>query len=116
MHKILLHWFVKDKSMDQFETWKAILRKDLLDLQLLQAQDLSNRIRRSLKEQELGQHWRKGMYPRVTRRYLVRWLTVHEFFRKAKRVPVGNGDAMRNDHRRAPTFLRNRRAKRSTAP
>ena len=42
--------------MDQFETWKAILRKDLLDLQLLQAQDLSNRIRRSLKEQELGQH------------------------------------------------------------
>ncbi len=56
MHKILLHWFVKDKSMDQFETWKAILRKDLLDLQLLQAQDLSNRIRRSLKEQELGQH------------------------------------------------------------
>jgi hypothetical protein len=56
MHNILLHWFVKGKSMDQFEMWKAILSKDLLDLQLLQAQDLSTRIRRSLKEQELGQH------------------------------------------------------------
>ena len=56
MHKILLHWFVKGKSMDQFETWKAILSKDLLDLQLLQAQDLPTRISRSLKEQELGQH------------------------------------------------------------
>ena len=56
MHKILLHWFVKGKSMDQFETWKAILSKDLLDLQQLQAQDLSTRIRHSLKEQELGQH------------------------------------------------------------
>jgi hypothetical protein len=56
MHKIPLHWFVKGKSMDQFEMWKAILGKDLLDLQQLQAQDLSTRIRRSLKEQELGQH------------------------------------------------------------
>jgi hypothetical protein len=56
MQNILLHWFVKGKSMDQFETWKAILRKDLLDLQQLQAQDLSTRIRCSLKEQELGQH------------------------------------------------------------
>jgi len=35
MHKILLHWFVKGKSMDQFEMWKAILRKDLRRLVFL---------------------------------------------------------------------------------
>ncbi len=56
MHKIFLPWFVKVKSMNPFEIWKAILSKDLLDLQRLQAQDDFTRTRRLLKEQELAQH------------------------------------------------------------
>jgi hypothetical protein len=56
MHKILLPWFVKGKGMNPFEIWKAILSKDILDLQRLQAQDDFTRTRRLLKEQELAQH------------------------------------------------------------
>jgi hypothetical protein len=56
MHKILLPWFVRGKSMNPFEIWKASLSKDLLDLQQLQSQDDFTRTRRLLKEQELAQH------------------------------------------------------------
>jgi hypothetical protein len=38
------------------EEWKAVLLKDLLVLRHLQGQDASTRMRRSMKEQELGQH------------------------------------------------------------
>ncbi len=54
MRKILLQWFVKEKN--PFDTWQAILSKDLLELRQLQARDAYTRTRRSLKEQELGQH------------------------------------------------------------
>jgi hypothetical protein len=56
MYTILLQWFVKGKGMHPYSTWKAILSKDFLDLQRLQAQDDITRTRRSLKEQELAQH------------------------------------------------------------
>jgi len=36
--------------------WKAVLVKDFLELQRLGGQDASTRMRRSLKEQEIGQH------------------------------------------------------------
>jgi hypothetical protein len=35
--------------------WKAVHLKDLLELKHLEGQDASTRIRRSLKEQEIGQ-------------------------------------------------------------
>jgi len=56
MRKIKLRWFVKGKGMHPFDRWKAILSKDLLELQQLHGQDASTRLRRLLKEQELGQH------------------------------------------------------------
>ena len=42
--------------MHPFDRWKAVLSKDLLELQQLHGQDASTRLRRLLKEQELGQH------------------------------------------------------------
>lgn len=36
--------------------WKAVLTKDFQELQLLEGPDDSTRVRRALKEQEIGQH------------------------------------------------------------
>jgi hypothetical protein len=36
--------------------WKAVLENDLLELQQLEGRDASTRIKRSLKEQAIGQH------------------------------------------------------------
>jgi len=38
------------------DEWKAVLAKDFLELKHLEGQDANTRIRRSLKEQEIGQH------------------------------------------------------------
>jgi hypothetical protein len=38
------------------EEWQAVLAKDFLELRQLQGQDAATRMRRSLKEQEIGQH------------------------------------------------------------
>jgi hypothetical protein len=37
--------------------WKVVLAKDFLELKRLEGQDVNTRIRRALKEQEIGQHW-----------------------------------------------------------
>jgi len=42
--------------MYTLDEWKAVLAKDFLELQHLEGQDTNTRIRRSLKEQEIGQH------------------------------------------------------------
>jgi len=42
--------------MHTFNEWKAVLVKDLLELQRLKGHDASIKERRSLKEQEIGQH------------------------------------------------------------
>ncbi len=42
--------------MYTLDEWKAVLLKNLLELQQLEGQDANTRIRRSLKEQEIGQH------------------------------------------------------------
>ena len=42
--------------MYTLDEWKAVLLKDLLELKHLEGQDANTRIRRSLKEQEIGQH------------------------------------------------------------
>jgi len=42
--------------MHTLEEWKAVLAKDFLELHQLEGQDASSRMRRSLKEQEIGQH------------------------------------------------------------
>ncbi len=42
--------------MYTLDEWKAVLAKDFLELQHLEGQDANTRIRRSLKEQEIGQH------------------------------------------------------------
>jgi hypothetical protein len=46
----------KEEAVSTLEEWKAVLAKDLIELQQLKKQDASTRIRRSLKEQEIGQH------------------------------------------------------------
>ncbi len=42
--------------MHTLNEWKAVLVKDFLELQQLEGQEASTRMRRSLKEQEIGQH------------------------------------------------------------
>ena len=42
--------------MHTLEEWKAVLVKDFLELHRLETQDASTRMKRSLKEQEIGQH------------------------------------------------------------
>jgi len=42
--------------MQSFDTWLKLLSKDLSELKQLEKQDASTRLRRSLKEQEIGQH------------------------------------------------------------
>jgi hypothetical protein len=42
--------------MQALDEWKAILTNDFLALRRLQGWDALNRMRRSMKEQEIGQH------------------------------------------------------------
>ena len=42
--------------MSTLTEWKAVLAKDLFELQQLEGQDAFTRMRCSMKEQELGQH------------------------------------------------------------
>ena len=46
----------KGETVSTLNEWKAVLAKDLLELQQLEGQDASTRLRRSLKEQAIGQH------------------------------------------------------------
>jgi hypothetical protein len=46
----------KGETVSTLQEWKAVLAKDLLELHQLEGQDASTRMRRSLKEQEIGQH------------------------------------------------------------
>jgi hypothetical protein len=46
----------KEEAVPIMNEWQAVLEKDLLDLQQLKRQDASTRMRRSLKEQEIGHH------------------------------------------------------------
>jgi hypothetical protein len=46
----------KEEEMHTLDEWKAVLVKDFLELHQLEGQDASTRMRRSLKEQEIGQH------------------------------------------------------------
>jgi hypothetical protein len=49
-------WVHKNEEVSTLNEWKAVLVKDLLELQQLEGQDASTRMRRSLKEQAIGQH------------------------------------------------------------
>jgi hypothetical protein len=42
--------------MCTLEGWIAVLAKDFLELKQLEGQEASTRMKRSLKEQEIGQH------------------------------------------------------------
>ena len=42
--------------MQTLNEWKTVLAKDFLVLHHLEGQDTSTRMRRSMKEQEIGQH------------------------------------------------------------
>ncbi len=42
--------------MQTLDEWKVILTTDLLDLRRLQGGDALSRMRRAMKEQEIGQH------------------------------------------------------------
>ena len=42
--------------MRTLNEWETVLEKDLFELQHLEGQDASTRMRRSMKEQEIGQH------------------------------------------------------------
>jgi hypothetical protein len=46
----------KNGDMQSFDIWLKLLSKDLSDLKQLEKQDAPTRLRRSLKEQEIGQH------------------------------------------------------------
>ena len=46
----------KGEAVSTLHEWKAVLAKDLLELHQLEGQDASTRLRRSLKEQAIGQH------------------------------------------------------------
>jgi hypothetical protein len=46
----------KGETVSTLQEWKAVLTKDLLELHQLEGQDASTRLRRSLKEQAIGQH------------------------------------------------------------
>jgi hypothetical protein len=51
----------KEGIVSMLHEWKATLTKDLLELHQLEGQDASTRMRRSMKEQEIGQHcWQSG--------------------------------------------------------
>jgi len=42
--------------MQTLDKWKAILSRDLLALRRLQGEDALSRMRRAMKQQEIGQH------------------------------------------------------------
>jgi hypothetical protein len=46
----------KEEDVHTLDEWKTVLVKDFLELKQLKGQDASTRMRRSLKEQEIGQH------------------------------------------------------------
>jgi hypothetical protein len=46
----------KAEDLRTLDQWKAILSKDLFELRQLTGQDEVTRMRRSMKEQEIGQH------------------------------------------------------------
>ncbi len=46
----------KEEPVSTLHEWKVVLAKDLLELDQLEGQDDSTRMRRSLKEQAIGQH------------------------------------------------------------
>ena len=46
----------KGETVSTLHEWKAVLAKDLLELQQLEGQDASSRMRLSLKEQAIAQH------------------------------------------------------------
>jgi hypothetical protein len=46
----------KEETVSTLNEWKAVLAKDLLELHQLEGQVASTRMRRSLKEQAIGQH------------------------------------------------------------
>ncbi len=46
----------KGEAMSTLPEWKAVLGQDLLELYQLEGLDASTRMRRSLKEQAIGQH------------------------------------------------------------
>ncbi len=45
-----------EEDVHTLDEWKSVLAKDFLALKQLEGQDANTRIRRSLKEQEIGQH------------------------------------------------------------
>ncbi len=46
----------EEEDVYTLDEWKAVLGKDFLELKQLEGQDASTRMRRSMKEQEIGQH------------------------------------------------------------
>ncbi len=50
----------KQEDVQTLDEWKTLLTKDLLALKQLEGQDAFTRMRRSMKEQEIGQHCRPG--------------------------------------------------------
>ncbi len=46
----------KKEAIQTLDEWKTVLAKDLLELHHLEGQDAATRMRRSMKEQEIGQH------------------------------------------------------------
>jgi hypothetical protein len=46
----------KEEAVCTLHEWKAVLENDLLELQHLEGRDASIRMKRSLKEQAIGQH------------------------------------------------------------
>ena len=54
--RIPLRVHEKEEDVFTLEEWKAMLGKDLLELKQLEGQDANTRMRRSMKEQEIGQH------------------------------------------------------------
>ncbi len=46
----------KQEEVQTLDEWKTLLTKDLLALKQLDGQDAFTRMRRSMKEQEIGQH------------------------------------------------------------
>jgi hypothetical protein len=51
------HWVhQQEEPVSMLPEWKAVLGQDLLELYQLEGQDAATRMRRSLKEQAIGQH------------------------------------------------------------
>ena len=50
----------KKEAIQTLDEWKTVLAKDLLELHHLEGQDAATRMRRSMKEQAIGQHCQPG--------------------------------------------------------